>query len=184
MPKQILYGDEARRSILKGVDTLANVVKVTLGPRGRSVMIERKFGNPFIINDGVTVAKEIELKDPGENMGAQAVKEVASKAGDEAGDGTTTATVLAQAIYREGVKAVVAGVNQSALKRGVEAAVKAVVSELTRLARPVQGRKEMTQVASIAANNDAVIGDLVAQAMEKVGKDGAITVEEAKTMDT
>jgi chaperonin GroEL len=184
MSKQILYQDEARRAILAGVDALADAVKVTLGPRGRNVMIEKKFGSPLIINDGVTVAQAIDLKDPNENMGAQVVKEVASKTGDEAGDGTTTATVLAQAIYREGVKVIATGANQAALKRGIEAAAWAVSAELTRMAKPIKDRKETAQVAMIAANNDRKIGDLIAQAVEKVGKDGAITVEESRTMET
>lgn len=184
MAKQILYQEDARRAILKGVDALANAVKVTLGPRGRTVLIERKFGSPLIVNDGVTVAKEIDLKDPTENVGAQTVREVASKTSDEAGDGTTTATVLAQAIYREGIKVIAAGTNPMAIKRGIETAVKAIVEELGRIAKPVKERKETAQVASIAANNDKTIGELISQAMEKVGKDGVITVEEAKTMAT
>lgn len=184
MAKQILYQEEARRAVLRGVDALANAVKVTLGPRGRTVLIERKFGSPLIVNDGVTVAKEIDLKDPCENMGAQAVREVASKTSDEAGDGTTTATVLAQAIYREGIKVVAAGTNPMAIKRGIDHSVKAIVEELGRISNPVKERKETAQVAAIAANNDKTIGDLISQAMEKVGKDGVITVEEAKTMAT
>lgn len=184
MPKQILYHEEARRSVLRGVDALANAVKVTLGPRGRTVLIERRFGSPLIINDGVTVAKEIDLADPAENLGAQAVREVAAKTSDEAGDGTTTATVLAQAIIREGAKIAAAGTNPMSIKRGIEAAVARVVEELARIAKPVKDRKETAQVASLAANNDKTIGELIAQAMEKVGKDGVITVEEAKTMAT
>ncbi len=184
MAKQILFEEEARRSILRGVDKLANAVKVTLGPKGRNVVLEKKFGSPTVTKDGVTVAKEIELEEPYENMGAQMVKEVASKTSDTAGDGTTTATVLAQAIYREGLKNVTAGANPMALKRGIEKAVQAVVEELSKLAKTVKDKKETAQVATIAANNDSTIGNLIAEAMDKVGKDGVITVEESKTTAT
>ena len=184
MAKQILFESEARRAIQRGVDQLADAVKVTMGPKGRNVVCDKKFGSPTITKDGVTVAKEIELKDPYENMGAQMVKEVASKTSDNAGDGTTTATVLAQAIYREGLKNVTAGANPMALKRGVEKAVEKIVAELEKLSTPVKGKKEIAQVATIAANADKVIGSLIADAMEKVGKDGVITVEEAKSTST
>lgn len=184
MAKQIAFQDEARASIKKGVDILAEAVKVTLGPRGRNVVLDKKFGAPTITKDGVTVAKEIELADPYENMGAQMVKEVASKTSDVAGDGTTTATILTQAIYREGLKNVTAGRNPMSLKRGIDKAVDAVIKELEKLSMPTKGKKEIAQVASIAANNDTAIGDLIADAMDKVGKDGVITVEEAKSMDT
>ncbi|RMH69639.1 MAG: chaperonin GroEL [Gemmatimonadetes bacterium] len=184
MAKQILFNEEARRAVQRGVDQLANAVKVTLGPKGRNVVIDKKFGSPTITKDGVTVAKEIELEDPYENMGAQMVKEVASKTSDVAGDGTTTATVLAQAIFREGLKNVTAGANPMSLKRGIEKAVDAVIAELQTLSVPTTGKKEISQVASISANNDTTIGNLIADAMEKVGKDGVITVEESKTMDT
>ena len=182
--KQLLYDEEARRAIRRGVDKLANAVKVTLGPKGRNVILDKKWGAPTITKDGVTVAKEIELEDPFENMGAQMVKEVASKTSDVAGDGTTTATVLAQAIFREGVKNVTAGANPMALKRGLDKAVEAVIAEIQRLSKPTKGRKEIAQVATISSNNDKTIGDLIAEAMEKVGKDGVITVEEAKGMET
>ncbi|MGB9597439.1 MAG: chaperonin GroEL [Candidatus Poribacteria bacterium] len=184
MAKQIAFTDEARAAIKKGVDMLADAVKVTLGPRGRNVVLDKKFGAPTITKDGVTVAKEIELADPYENMGAQMVKEVASKTSDVAGDGTTTATILTQAIYREGLRNVTAGRNPMSLKRGIDKAVEVVVNELEKLAMPTKGKKEIAQVASIAANNDTAIGDLIADAMEQVGKDGVITVEEAKSMDT
>ena len=184
MAKQLLFNEEARRAIQKGVDQLTDAVKVTLGPKGRNVVLDKKFGSPTITKDGVTVAKEIELEEPYENMGAQRVKEVASKTSDIAGDGTTTATILAQAIYREGLKNVTAGANPMALKRGIEKAVQAVVDELSNLAKEIKDKKEVAQVASIAANSDAVIGNLIAEAMEKVGKDGVITVEEAKTLAT
>ncbi len=184
MAKQILFDEEARRSILRGVDKLANAVKITLGPKGRNVVLEKKFGSPTITKDGVTVAKEIELEDSYENMGAQMVKEVASKTSDTAGDGTTTATVLAQAIYREGLKNVTAGANPMALKRGIERAVQAVIDELGKFSKPIKDKKETAQVATIAANNDSTIGNLIAEAMEKVGKDGVITVEESKTAAT
>jgi chaperonin GroEL len=186
MAKQLLFSDEGRRKILSGIEQLAAAVKVTLGPRGRNVVIDKKFGSPTITKDGVTVAKEIELEDPYENMGAQMVKEVAEKTSDTAGDGTTTATVLAEAIYREGLKNVAAGANPMALKRGIEKAVEKVVEELEKLSKPINARekKEVAQVASIAANGDMAIGDQIAEAMEKVGKDGVITVEEAKTTAT
>ncbi|PYQ15492.1 MAG: chaperonin GroEL, partial [Acidobacteria bacterium] len=183
MAKQITYGDESRQSILRGVNRLADAVRVTLGPRGRNVVLDKKYGAPLITKDGVTVAKEIELKEPLENMGAQMVKEVASKTSDVAGDGTTTATVLAQAIYREGSKNVTAGANPMELKRGIEKAVAAVTEELKRLSKPVKG-KMIAQVGTISANNDETIGGIIAEAMEKVGKDGVITVEEAKSMET
>jgi len=186
MSKQLLYQDEGRRKLLSGVEQLARAVKVTLGPKGRNVVIDKKFGSPTITKDGVTVAKEIELEDPYENMGAQMVKEVAEKTSDIAGDGTTTATVLAEVIYREGLKNVTAGANPMALKRGIEKAVEKVVEELSKLAKPINAKekKEVAQVASIAANGDSSIGDQIAEAMEKVGKDGVITVEEAKTTAT
>ena len=182
--KQLMFDEEARRAILRGVDKLANAVKVTLGPKGRNVVLDKKWGAPTITKDGVTVAKEIELEDPFENMGAQMVKEVASKTSDVAGDGTTTATVLAQAIIREGMKNVTAGSNPMALKRGIDKAVEAVVEEIKRISKPTKGKKEIAQVATISANNDKTIGDLIADAMEKVGKDGVITVEEAKGVET
>ncbi|MCL6640393.1 MAG: chaperonin GroEL [Candidatus Rokubacteria bacterium] len=183
MAKQIIYGDDSRQAILRVVNQLADAVKVTLGPKGRNVVLDRKFGSPTITKDGVTVAKEIELKDPLDNMGAQMVREVASKTSDIAGDGTTTATVLAQAIYREGAKNVVAGANPMDLKRGIERAVEAVTAELKKLSKPVTG-KMIAQVGTISANSDATIGTIIAEAMEKVGKDGVITVEEAKTLET
>ncbi|PYQ49817.1 MAG: chaperonin GroEL [Acidobacteria bacterium] len=183
MAKQITYGDESRQFILRGINRLADAVRVTLGPRGRNVVLDRKFGAPLITKDGVTVAKEIDLKEPLENMGAQMVKEVASKTSDVAGDGTTTATVLAQAIYREGSKNVTAGANPMALKRGIDKAVAAVSEELKKLSKPVKGRM-IAQVGAISANNDQAIGGIIADAMEKVGKDGVITVEEAKSMET
>jgi chaperonin GroEL len=183
MSKQITYGDDARQAILRGVNRLSDAVRVTLGPRGRNVVLDKKFGSPLITKDGVTVAKEIELKEPLENMGAQMVKEVASKTSDVAGDGTTTATVLAQAIYREGSKNVTAGANPMDLKRGIEKAVTAVTEELKKLSKPVKG-KMIAQVGTISANNDETIGGIIAQAMEKVGKDGVITVEEAKSIET
>ncbi|MFC1718959.1 chaperonin GroEL [Candidatus Poribacteria bacterium] len=184
MAKQIIFRDEARASIKKGLDALANAVKVTLGPRGRNVVLDKKFGAPTITKDGVTVAKEIELEDPYENMGAQMVREVASKTSDVAGDGTTTATLLTQAIYREGLRNVTAGRNPMSLKRGIDKAVAVITDELDKLSLPTTGKKEIAQVASVAANNDNSIGDLIANAMDKVGKDGVITVEEAKSMDT
>jgi chaperonin GroEL len=182
--KELLYKDDARAAMLRGVNALADTVKVTLGPRGRNVVLSRKYGSPIVTKDGVTVAKDIELKDRYENMGAQMVKEVASKTSDLAGDGTTTATVLAQAIYREGIKNVAAGANPMDLKRGIDRAVEVVVEELSKLSKPVKSRKEQEQVASISANSDKEIGKLIAEAMEKVGKDGVVTVEEAKSMKT
>src|SRR5574341_1234953 len=182
--KMLLFDEEARRKILKGVEALAAAVKVTLGPKGRNVILDKKFGAPTITKDGVTVAKEIELEDHFENMGAQMVREVASKTSDVAGDGTTTATVLAQAIFREGMKNVTAGANPMALKRGIDKAVDAVVEEIKKISKPTKGKKEIAQVAAISANDDKTIGDLIAEAMEKVGKDGVITVEEAKGMET
>jgi chaperonin GroL len=186
MAKQLIYSEEARRAILRGVEQLARAVKVTLGPKGRNVVLDKKFGAPTITKDGVTVAKEIELKDPYENMGAELVKEVASKTSDIAGDGTTTATVLAESIFREGMKNVTAGANPMALKRGIEKAVEKVVEELKKLSKAinVKDKKEVSQVASIAANSDREIGDLIAEAMTKVGKDGVITVEEGKASKT
>jgi chaperonin GroEL len=183
MAKQITYGDESRQAILRGVNRLADAVKVTLGPKGRNVVLDKKFGSPVITKDGVTVAKEIELKEPLENMGAQMVREVASKTSDVAGDGTTTATVLAQAIYREGMKNVTAGANPMELKRGVDRAVAVVTEELKKLSKPVKGNM-IAQVGTVSANNDEAIGQIIAQAMEKVGKDGVITVEEARTLET
>jgi chaperonin GroEL len=183
MAKQIVYGDSSRQGILRGVNSLANAVKVTLGPRGRNVILDTKFGSPTITKDGVTVAKEIELQDALENMGAQMVKEVASKTSDVAGDGTTTATVLAQAIYREGAKNVTAGANPMAIKRGIDKAVEAIVASLKARSKPVSGAM-IAQVGTISANHDETIGRIIAEAMEKVGKDGVITVEEAKTLDT
>ena len=182
--KQLAFDESARNQIKGGVDALANAVKVTLGPKGRNVVLDKKFGAPTITKDGVTVAKEIELEDPYENMGAQMVKEVASKTSDVAGDGTTTATILAQAIYREGLKNVAAGRNPMALKRGVEKAVEAVVDRLQSVSRETSEKTEIAQVAAISANNDGEIGNLIADAMEKVGKDGVITVEEAKSLET
>ncbi len=184
MAKQLLYSDDARRKILSGVEQLAAAVKVTLGPKGRNVVIDKKFGSPTITKDGVTVAKEIDLEDAFENMGAQMVKEVAEKTSDIAGDGTTTATVLAESIYREGLKNVTAGSNPMALKRGIEKAVTKIVEELGKLSTPIKDKKEIAQVASIAANSDTNIGELIAEAMDKVGKDGVITVEEAKSTAT
>jgi chaperonin GroEL len=182
--KELHFNVDARAALKRGVDKLAEAVKVTLGPKGRNVVIEKKFGAPTVTKDGVTVAKEVELADPLENMGAQMVKEVATKTSDIAGDGTTTATVLAQAIYREGLKNVTAGANPMALKRGIDRAVGAVVEELKKISVPTAGKKEIAQVASISANNDKEIGDLIADAMEKVGKDGVITVEEARGIET
>jgi chaperonin GroEL len=181
--KQIVYSESSRQAILRGVNQLADAVKVTLGPKGRNVVLEKKFGGPTITKDGVTVAKEIELKDPLENMGAQMVREVASKTSDVAGDGTTTATILAQSIFKEGVKSVAAGANPMALKRGIEKAVDAVVEEIKNLSKPVSGEM-IAQVGTISANGDETIGNTIAEAMKKVGKDGVITVEEAKTMHT
>jgi chaperonin GroEL len=181
--KQIVYSENSRQAILRGVNQLADAVKVTLGPKGRNVVLEKKFGGPTITKDGVTVAKEIELKDPLENMGAQMVREVASKTSDIAGDGTTTATILAQAIFREGVKSVAAGANPMALKRGIERAVEVVVEEIKKASKPVSGEM-IAQVGTISANGDTTIGNTIAEAMQKVGKDGVITVEESKTMNT
>src|SRR6202142_1305889 len=183
MAKKILHGEESSQSILRGVNVLADAVKVTLGPKGRNVVIEKKFGSPLITKDGVTVAKEIELRDPLENMGAQMVREVASKTSDVAGDGTTTATILAQSIYREGVKAVAAGANPMALKRGIDKAVEVVTEEVKKLSKPVSGDM-IAQVGTISANSDTTIGNIIAESMKKVGKDGVITVEESKTMVT
>src|SRR5262245_17999017 len=183
MAKQIVYGEESRQAILRGVNSLADAVKVTLGPKGRNVVLDKKFGSPTITKDGVTVAKEIDLKDPLENMGAQMVREVASKTSDTAGDGTTTATVLAQAIYREGAKNVDAGANPMELKRGIEKAVEVIVAELKKLSRDVKDNKMIAQVGTISANSDETIGKIIAQAMENVGKDGVITVEEARTLE-
>jgi len=184
MAKQLKFDEDARKSILNGITILSNAVKATLGPKGRNALLDKKFGAPTITKDGVTVAKEIELKDPYENMGAQLVREVASKTSDTAGDGTTTATVLAYSIYKEGMKHVVAGANPMEVKRGIEKAVDAVVEELKKISKPVQEKKEIAQVGTISANNDPTIGDLIAEAMDKVGKDGVITVEEAKSMQT
>jgi len=184
MSKQLQFKEEARAALLRGVNVLSHAVKVTLGPKGRNVVIDKKFGSPTITKDGVTVAKEIELKDHFENMGAQMLKEVASKTSDIAGDGTTTATVLAQAIFRAGLKNVTAGANPTALQRGIERAVEKVVLELQKMSKSTKDKKEIAQVATIAANNDATVGSLIAEAMEKVGKDGVVTVEEAKGMDT
>jgi chaperonin GroEL len=184
MPKQVLFSDEGRAALLRGVNIMAAAVKATMGPKGRNVVIDKKYGSPTITKDGVAVAKEIELKDPFENMGAQMLKEVASKTSDIAGDGTTTATVLAQAIVREGLKNVTAGANPMGLKRGIDKAVEAVVEELKRMSKSTKDKKEIAQVASIASNNDKTIGNLIAEAMEKVGKDGVITVEESKSAET
>ena len=183
MAKQIVHGEDSRQAILRGVNMLADAVKITLGPKGRNVVLDKKFGSPTITKDGVTVAKEIELKEPLENMGAQMVKEVASKTSDVAGDGTTTATVLAQAIFREGVKTVAAGANPMAVKRGIERAVEVAVEKVKELAKPVKGDM-IAQVATVSANNDSTIGNIIAEAMKKVGKDGVITVEEAKAIET
>ena len=184
MPKQLLFKEEARAALLRGVNIVSHAVKVTLGPKGRNVVLDKRFGSPTITKDGVAVAKEVELKDPAQNLGAQMIKEVAAKTSDIAGDGTTTATVLAQAIFREGLKNVTAGANPMGLKRGIEHAVEQVVAELKKMSKATNDRKEIAQVATIAANNDRTIGDLIAEAMEKVGKDGVITVEEAKAMET
>src|SRR5215813_11754149 len=184
MPKQLKFNDEARSGLLKGVNIMAEAVKATMGPKGRNVVIDKKFGSPTITKDGVTVAKEIELKDNYEDMGAQMVKEVASKTSDIAGDGTTTATVLAHAIVREGLKNVTAGANPMGLKRGIDRAVDLVTEELKKMSKSTKGKKEIAQVATVPANNDKTIGSLIAEAMEKVGKDGVVTVEEAKSMQT
>ncbi len=184
MAKQLLFDEKARQAVLRGVETLAKAVKVTLGPKGRNVVIDKKFGSPNVTKDGVTVAKEIELPDPYENMGAQMVREVASKTSDSAGDGTTTATVLAESVYRAGLKNVTAGSNPIYLKRGIDKAVEATIAELAKISKAVESREEVKQVATVSANWDATIGDIIADAMDKVGKDGTITVEEAKSMET
>jgi chaperonin GroEL len=184
MAKEITYSEEARQAILRGVDALANAVKVTLGPKGRNVVIEKKFGSPTVTKDGVTVAKEIELKNPHENIGAQMVKEVASKTSDTAGDGTTTATVLAQAIFKEGIKNVVAGANPMLIKRGIDKAVEKVVAKLKEISKPISDKKEIAQVGTISSNNDHEIGNIISEAMDKVGKDGVITIEENKSIET
>src|SRR5512137_1774381 len=183
MAKQILSGDDARHALLKGVNILSNVVKATLGPRGKNIVLDKKFGSPLSTKDGVTVAKEVELKDSWENMGAQLVKEVASKTSDIAGDGTTTATVLAQSIYGEGLKMVAAGANPTLVKKGIDIGVEQVVKDLKKMSQSVSG-KMIAQVGSISANNEISIGEIIAEAMDKVGKDGVITVEEAKSLDT
>ncbi|MBQ9409188.1 MAG: chaperonin GroEL, partial [Clostridia bacterium] len=183
MAKQIQYGEEARRSLEKGINTLADTVKITLGPKGRNVVLDKKYGAPLITNDGVTIAKDIELEDPFENMGAQLVKEVATKTNDVAGDGTTTATLLAQAIVREGLKNVAAGANPMVLKKGILAAADTVTAHLSSISKPIESRQAIAQVAAISSGDEA-IGELIADAMEKVGKDGVITVEESKTMKT
>jgi chaperonin GroEL len=182
--KQLLFSDEARKAILEGVETLAKAVKVTLGPRGRNVVIDKKWGSPTVTKDGVTVAKEIELEGAYQNMGAQMVREVASKTSDIAGDGTTTATVLAEAIYREGLKNVTSGSTPIAIKRGIDKAVETVVGELKKISKTVKDNKEIEQIATISANSDTSIGKIIAEAMEKVGKDGTITVEEARSIET
>ena len=181
--KEIRFNEEGRNAILKGVNALADAVKVTLGPKGRNVIIEKSFGSPLITKDGVSVAKEIELENKFENMGAQLVKEVASKTSDVAGDGTTTATVLAQAIYRQGAKLVAAGHNPMELKRGIDKAVEVIVGELQQISKPIKDHKEIAQVGTISANNDKTIGDIIAEAMEKVGKEGVITVEEGSGLE-
>src|SRR6201985_3177354 len=182
--KELYFNTDARAALKRGVDQLAEAVKVTLGPKGRNVVIDKKFGAPTVTKDGVTVAKEIELSDPLENMGAQMVKEVATKTSDNAVDGTTTATVLAQAIFREGLKNVTAGANPMAIQRGIAKAVEAITEELKKISVPTSGKKEIAQVGTISANNDSEIGNLIAEAMEKVGKDGVITVEEARGLET
>ena len=182
--KQLLFSEQARQRILEGVEILARAVKVTLGPRGRNVVLDKKWGSPTVTKDGVTVAKEIELEEPYHNMGAQMVREVASKTSDVAGDGTTTATVLAESIFREGLKNVTAGSSPMAIKRGIDKAVETVVGELKKLSRDVKENKEIEQVATISANGDNSIGKIIAQCMDKVGKDGTITVEEAKSIET
>jgi chaperonin GroEL len=184
MAKQIVHGEESRQAILRGVNLLADAVKVTLGPKGRNVVIEKKFGSPTITKDGVTVAKEVELEDVYENMGAQMVKEVASKTSDVAGDGTTTATVLAEAIFNEGLKAVAAGVNPVHMKEGIEKAVEDITAELKKMAVKIKSTQEMAQVGTVASNGDTEIGKMLAEAMEKVGKDGVITVDEGKSLGT
>src|ERR1700704_36093 len=184
MAKQIVYGEQSRQAILRGVNQLADAVKVTLGPKGRNVVLDKKFGSPTVTKDGVTVAKEIELEDPYENMGAQMVREVASKTSDAAGDGTTTATVLAEAIFREGLKYVTSGANPIGIQRGIGKAVAAAVEHLDKIAKKVKDKEEIKQVATVSANWDTDIGGIIAEAMDKVGKDGTITVEEAKSIDT
>src|SRR2546425_11819622 len=184
MAKQIIYSEHSRQAILRGVNQLADAVKVTLGPKGRNVVLEKKFGGPNITKDGVTVAKEIELEDPYENMGAQLGREVASKTSDIAGDGTTTATVLAECIYKEGLRNVTAGANPTSLQRGIMKAVDAIVEELKKISKKVSDRTEIAQVATVSANWDKTIGEIIADAMDKVGKDGTITVEEAKSIET
>src|SRR5499426_2889062 len=184
MAKQVIHGEDSRAAILRGINQLADAVKITLGPKGRNVVIDKKFGSPTITKDGVTVAKEIELKDALENMGAQMVREVASKTSDVAGDGTTTATVLAQAIFREGAKLVAAGHNPMEIKKGIDKAVSLVVAELKKQAKPTKDKKEIAQVGTISANGDETVGNIIASAMEKVGKEGVITVEEAKGLET
>src|SRR5450432_537167 len=182
--KQLIFDESARQKLLRGVELLSRAVKVTLGPKGRNVVIDKKFGSPTVTKDGVTVAKEVELPDPYENMGAQMVKEVASKTSDAAGDGTTTATVLAESIYKEGLKNVTAGSNPTSLQRGINRAVEAVVAELAKISKKVKDRTEIAQVATVSANWDSTIGEIIADAMDKVGKDGTITVEEAKSIET
>src|SRR6188472_801808 len=184
MAKQIIYGEQSRQALLRGVEKLSKAVKATLGPSGRNVILDKKFGSPTITKDGVTVAKEIELEDPYENMGAQLVREVASKTSDIAGDGTTTATVLAESIYKEGLRNVTAGANPTSLQRGINKAVEAIVAELTKISKKVSDRNEIAQVATVSANWDTTIGEIIADAMDKVGKDGTITVEEAKSIET
>ena len=184
MSKELRFNEDARNAILKGVSHLTNAVKVTLGPKGRNVVIEKSFGSPLVTKDGVSVAKEIELKDKFENMGAQMVKEVASKTIDDAGDGTTTATILAQAIFREGIKVVSAGHNPIQVKKGIDRAVSVIVDELKKISKPINDKNEIAQVGTISSNNDKIIGDLIAEAMEKVGREGVITVEESKTAET
>ena len=184
MAKLIEFGGDARSHLMAGVDQLADAVKVTLGPKGRNVVLDKKFGAPTVTKDGVTVAKEIDLENPFENMGAQMVKEVASKTSDVAGDGTTTATVLAQSVFRQGLKSVTAGINPMSIKRGIDTAVETVVGQLEKLTTPCKDKLEISQIGTISANSDRVIGDLIADAMEKVGKDGVITVEEAKSAET
>src|ERR1700752_4770434 len=182
--KQLLFDENARQTLLKGVTKLAKAVAATLGPKGRNVVLDKKFGSPTVTKDGVTVAKEIELEDPCENMGAQMVREVASKTSDDAGDGTTTATLLAEAIYREGLKFVTAGANPIGIQRGIQKAVEASVAQLARITKKVKDKEEIKQVATVSANWDATIGEIISDAMEKVGKDGTITVEEAKSIET
>src|ERR1700722_14396949 len=184
MAKQIVYAEQARRAIERGVDHVANTVKITLGPAGRNVVLEKKFGSPQIVNDGVTIAKEIELEDHLENAGAQLVREVCTKTNDYAGDGTTTAAVLAQAMIKEGLRKVAAGANPMVLRKGMSKAVDLAVAEIKKMAKPVQAKTEITQVATISAGNDEEIGKIIADAMEKVGKDGVITVEESKSLST